>query len=95
MMQDRYEQFMHIIHQWQHLKMLERMGRGHDSAGVDNTKEGTCAILCPACPQPGKNLPDDWDKAPKSKEYVFFSSFYQHVLILFQVALCSFRRHQC
>lgn len=48
--------------------MLKRMGRGHDPAGVDNTKEGACAVLCPACPHPGKNLPDDWDKAPKNKE---------------------------
>ena len=67
-MQDRYEQFMRIIRQWRHLKMLKRMGQGHDPAGVDNTKEGACAVLCPVCPHPGKNLPDDWDKAPKNKE---------------------------
>ena len=59
---------MRIIREWRHLKMLKRTGRGHDPAGVYNTKEGACAVLCPACPHPGKNLPDDWDKAPKEKE---------------------------
>ena len=59
---------MRIIREWRHLKMLKRTGRGHDPAGVYNTKEGACAVLCPACPHPGKNLPDDWDKALKEKE---------------------------
>ncbi|KAF9231579.1 hypothetical protein BU15DRAFT_90871 [Melanogaster broomeanus] len=68
---DRYEQFMQIIQEWHHLKMLKRVGRGHDPAGVDNTKEGECAVLCPACPHPGKNLPDDWDKVPTDKEWLY------------------------
>ena len=59
---------MRIIREWCHLKMLKRTGQGHDPAGVYNTKEGVCAVLCPACPHPGKNLPDDWDKALKEKE---------------------------
>ncbi|KIM60068.1 hypothetical protein SCLCIDRAFT_26859 [Scleroderma citrinum Foug A] len=52
----RYEQFLRIVRQWHHLKMLKQSGRGHDPAGVLNTKEGECAVLCPACPQPGKNI---------------------------------------
>ncbi|KAI5999770.1 hypothetical protein F5J12DRAFT_906675 [Pisolithus orientalis] len=52
----RYEQFLRMVHQWHHLKMLKHSGRGHDPAGVLNTKEGECAVLCPACPQPGKNM---------------------------------------
>ncbi|KAF8449520.1 hypothetical protein L210DRAFT_3641113 [Boletus edulis BED1] len=35
------------------------------------TKEEECAVLCPACPQPGKNLPDNWDKTPKEKEWLY------------------------
>lgn len=52
--------------------MLKRAGRGHDPAGVAATKEGQCAVLCPACPQPGKNLVADWQTAPKSIQYVMF-----------------------
>ncbi|KAI6156579.1 hypothetical protein BKA82DRAFT_4325506 [Pisolithus tinctorius] len=37
----RYEQFLRMVRQWRHLKML---------------KQGECAVLCPACPQPGKNM---------------------------------------
>jgi CxC2 like cysteine cluster associated with KDZ transposases len=63
----RYERFLYAIQIWRHLKMLERAGRGHDPAGVEATKFGECAVECPACPHPEKNLPDDWKSAPPEK----------------------------
>ncbi len=33
-------------------------GLGHRLEG--NAPDGSMAIFCPACPQPGVNLPDDW-----------------------------------
>ncbi|KAJ7145055.1 hypothetical protein C8R43DRAFT_953505 [Mycena crocata] len=56
-----------MAREWRHLQMLKRTGRGHDVTGVAGTKAGQCALLCPACPQPGKNLPPDWKKAAKEK----------------------------
>ncbi|KAJ7105001.1 hypothetical protein C8R44DRAFT_545459, partial [Mycena epipterygia] len=56
-----------MTREWRHVQMLKRAGRGHDPEGVVNTKEGECALLCPACPQPGKNLPPDWTDAPEEK----------------------------
>ena len=50
--------------------MLKRAGRGQDPAGVDGTAQGELAVECPACPHPGRNLPDDWDK-PGPLSYVF------------------------
>lgn len=47
--------------------MLKRAGRGHNPTGVEGTWEGECAVLCPACPQPGKNLPDDWQDVPDDR----------------------------
>ena len=44
-----------LVRQWHHLKMLKHLGRGHDPAGILNTKEGECAVLCLACLQLGKN----------------------------------------
>lgn len=44
--------------------MLKRAGRGHDPAGVAATAPGELAVECPACPHPGRNLPDGWDQAP-------------------------------
>lgn len=66
MLQDRYSELMCMVREWRHLKMLKRAGRGHNSRGVSATQEGECAVICPACPQPGKNIPDDWRDAPES-----------------------------
>ncbi|KAG1787040.1 hypothetical protein EV424DRAFT_1476780 [Suillus variegatus] len=45
------------------VKMLKRSGRGHYPNGGDTTEE--------ACPHPGKNLPDDWEKAPRVKRWIY------------------------
>jgi hypothetical protein len=50
--------------------MLKRSGRGHDPNGVEATVAGECAVLCPACPHPGKNLPEGWADAPEDTRYV-------------------------
>jgi hypothetical protein len=34
-------------------------GLGHHKEG-DTIPDGSMAVFCPACPQPGINLPDDW-----------------------------------
>ncbi|KAJ7435721.1 hypothetical protein B0H11DRAFT_2295375 [Mycena galericulata] len=62
---DRYDEFLRMAREWRHLQMLKPVGRGHAPDGVDGTKDGECALLCPACPQPGKNLPPNWKNAPK------------------------------
>ena len=58
---------MRMARMWFHLKLLKRSGRGHDPLGVAATAQGSCAILCPACPHPGKNLPTDWMTAPPDR----------------------------
>ena len=65
---DRYPVFMRIIREWRHICLLKRMGRGHSESGVNGTQEGQCAVLCPACPQPGVNLPLDWKERPESEQ---------------------------
>ena len=52
-----------MVHEWCNLKMLKRMGRGLNPAGVAATKEGECTIICPDCPQLGINLPTNWQEA--------------------------------
>ncbi|KAI6032422.1 hypothetical protein EDC04DRAFT_2518762, partial [Pisolithus marmoratus] len=65
-----YEQFLRIIHQWHHLKLLKCTSHGHDPLGISNTKKGDCALLCPACPHPGKNLPQGW-RSIKPEKHLF------------------------
>ncbi len=62
--QNRYKQVSHVVRLWRHLTALKRAARGHDPSGPEGTKEGDLAVECPACPHPGKNLPDDWESAP-------------------------------
>ncbi|KAJ6532331.1 hypothetical protein DFH09DRAFT_1408462 [Mycena vulgaris] len=69
--QDRYDEFLRMAREWRHLQMLKRAGRGHDPQGVEKTKDGECALLCPACPHPGKNLPENWKDAPKEKRFLY------------------------
>lgn len=57
---------------WRHLKMLKRAGRGQDPSGAEGTQEGELAIECPACPHPGRNLPDGWENAPQEIRYANF-----------------------
>lgn len=68
-LQGCYKAFFRMMHEWQHLKMLKRAGRGQDPAGVVGTKMGELAIECPACPKPGINLPDSWENTSKDKRY--------------------------
>jgi hypothetical protein len=42
---------------------LKRAGRGQDPLGVEGTAQGELAVECPACPHPGRNLPDNWREA--------------------------------
>ncbi|KAM6490840.1 hypothetical protein JOM56_013709 [Amanita muscaria] len=49
--------------------MMKRAGRRHDDSGAK--KEGLCAILCPACPQPGINLPVNWENAPDDTAWLY------------------------
>ncbi|KAI6119520.1 hypothetical protein EDD16DRAFT_1692604 [Pisolithus croceorrhizus] len=63
--------FLRIICQWRHLKLLKRTGHGHDPLGISNTKQGDCALLCPACPHPGKNLLQDWRSVGPEKQFLY------------------------
>ncbi|KAJ7858652.1 hypothetical protein B0H14DRAFT_3085047 [Mycena olivaceomarginata] len=56
-------------------RRMTRHGRGAATplTEIPGTKPGECVLLCPACPQPGKNLPEDgsWRNAPREKRFLF------------------------
>lgn len=55
--------------------MAKRAGRGNDSErNLAETRTGEMGISCIACPRPGVNLPEDWDKVAKGKRYVILHS---------------------
>ncbi|KAI6110329.1 hypothetical protein EV401DRAFT_1869650, partial [Pisolithus croceorrhizus] len=53
-----YRELMRVSQLWRDLKHRKWFGFGHD-AGKD-PGDGGLALFCPACPQPGLNLPADW-----------------------------------
>jgi hypothetical protein len=60
--QDRYRELMRVSRQWRVLLVKKRFGFGHDR---DRTPgPGDLALFCPACPQPGVNLSDNWENDP-------------------------------
>ncbi|KAG1818253.1 hypothetical protein EV424DRAFT_1324062 [Suillus variegatus] len=61
---DRYSEFMRMVREWRHLRQLRRAGRGNDPNGVGATTAGELAVQCPACPHPGKNIPQGWEDEP-------------------------------
>ncbi|KAJ7878541.1 hypothetical protein B0H14DRAFT_3083030 [Mycena olivaceomarginata] len=69
----RYAEFRRMARQWRNLQMFKRAGRGHAADGIAGTKAGECALLCPACPQPGKNLPRDgsWKVVPRERRFLY------------------------
>ncbi|KAJ7459117.1 hypothetical protein B0H11DRAFT_2160606 [Mycena galericulata] len=71
-MKDRYKSFMRMMREWRHLVMLKRGGRGNDGARkVAETKPGELAVKCPACPEPGVNLPEGWESASGPQRFLY------------------------
>jgi hypothetical protein len=60
--QDRYRELLRVSRQWRHLQALKRFGFGHEEG--QQPGNGDLALFCPACPQPGVNLPQGWERDP-------------------------------
>ncbi|KAJ7242248.1 hypothetical protein C8J57DRAFT_1557922 [Mycena rebaudengoi] len=39
--------------------------------GLWGPEPGECALLCPACPHPGKNLPEGWETAADDEKFLY------------------------
>ncbi|KAG1877557.1 hypothetical protein F4604DRAFT_1924204 [Suillus subluteus] len=55
---DRYRELMRVSRIWRDLVNRKRFGFGHDMERSPGP--GDLALYCPACPQPGINLPTSW-----------------------------------
>jgi hypothetical protein len=56
--QNLYRQLMRASRQWRDIKNRMEQGVAHQQE--ETIQDGSMAVFCPACPQPGINLPDDW-----------------------------------
>ena len=58
--QDREKELGRIQREWQLLYDLRRFGFGFDGSARE-PRLGELAYFCIACPQPGFNLPAEWE----------------------------------
>ncbi|KAA1479985.1 hypothetical protein DENSPDRAFT_789779, partial [Dentipellis sp. KUC8613] len=71
----RYHEFSRVFRFYRHLQMVKRGGRGHNEAGINATSLGELAIECLRCPQPGRNLPANWESAPAHLHRFLYTVF--------------------
>ncbi|KAF9503292.1 hypothetical protein BS47DRAFT_1374483 [Hydnum rufescens UP504] len=68
---NKYKSFCQMVREWRHLKMLKRAGHGNDPSSVLGTASGELAVICPACPEPGVNLPEEWMNTPEEERFLY------------------------
>ncbi|PBK60375.1 hypothetical protein ARMSODRAFT_1026563 [Armillaria solidipes] len=66
-----YRSFFRMVRQYHHLCLMKRFGCGHVENSIDTTGPEELALRCLACPQPGVNLPEGWEKAPPEEWYIY------------------------
>lgn len=74
-----YKNFHRAGRLWRDLTSRRRSGQGQ---GIDeflphNRYQGSVAVICPACPEPGFNLPENWKDQLKDPEQRYAG----HILI--------------
>ena len=75
-----------MIHEWRHLKMAKRSGRGHDPGGIETTSQGALVVPCQSCPLSGINLPENWCSFPDNLQcvislYLWWLSFLNFLVL--------------
>ena len=80
---------MRASRQWRDLKSWMTSGLAYQTEQV-TPEDGSMAIFCPACPQPGLNPPDDFKQ--KYSPYVHRSSltFLDHICACSDELICTF-----
>ncbi|KAF7301155.1 CxC2 domain-containing protein [Mycena indigotica] len=68
---DRYKAFGRMARQYDFLKRMKRAGRAHEPGGMVSTKPGGLAVLCWACPDEGRNLPEGWQNVKEQNKYLY------------------------
>jgi hypothetical protein len=59
-----YREFRRMSRIWRWMKRLKWAGYGNNKGKVTDVPAGQLSIFCPACPQPGINIPDNWKDDP-------------------------------
>jgi len=60
-----YHELRRLSRAWRWMKKLKWAGLGHKQADVMKPGLGELSVFCPACPQPGINITDNWRCDPR------------------------------
>ncbi|KIY64699.1 hypothetical protein CYLTODRAFT_456982 [Cylindrobasidium torrendii FP15055 ss-10] len=63
----KYKPWLRITRKHGYMLLMKRAGRGCEENGVATTSGGQLAILCPACPREGVNIPPNWQTLPPAE----------------------------
>lgn len=61
---DLYREFRRMSRIWRWMKRLKWAGYGNNNKAASEVLTGQLSVFCPACPQPGINISDDWKDDP-------------------------------
>jgi len=60
-----YQALRRLSRTWRWMKKLKWAGFGHKQADAMTPAPGELSVFCPACPQPGINLAENWQSDPR------------------------------
>ncbi|KAG6849956.1 hypothetical protein C0991_010898, partial [Blastosporella zonata] len=66
---DLYRELRRLSRSWRWLKKIKWAGFPHTGKSFMDPEPGELAIFCPTCPQPGINLPTDWEDDPETWKF--------------------------
>ena len=64
-----YNELRRMSRLWRWMKRLKWNGFGHNGRSFNDIQPGELAIFCAACPQPGINIPSNWQTEPDKYLY--------------------------
>jgi KDZ transposase family protein len=68
---DLYREFRRMSRIWRWMKRLKWAGYGNRASRSTDVAAGELTLFCPACPQPGINIPDNWKEDPARHVFNF------------------------
>jgi hypothetical protein len=74
---DLYREFRRMTRLWRWMKRLKWAGYPSNNRPVKDIHAGELAVYCPACPQPGINIPSNWkDDTARHVSTINFQYFF-------------------
>ena len=85
-----YREFRRMSRLWRWMKHLKWAGYGSTTKKASDVSAGQLTIFCPACPQSGINIPDNWIDDPSRQVLTCWSIGHDLFILHSWVYKCAF-----